>query len=156
MSYALLARVQGMIATITIDASSVPTSTQATQMIDDVSDEIDAVLGGVGVSVPVTAPSWFLNRLALLNSYGAAAMILKSAYPEASGPGENPAYAFWESRYKEGLKAIRSGQDVPASLITSGENQGMQPSSYFTRNPDEEEELGDLEGASLFKIGQVF
>lgn len=157
MAYAALARIQGILGRFRIDEDSVPNNTQAESIIDDISDEIDGVLSGLGVTVPVTTPAWFLDKLAILNSYGAAAAILKSAFPEAQGPGENPAYAFWEARYRTGLKALKDQTEVPSSIIngaTSGSN--IRPSGYFTRNPDEEEELGDLEGASLFKIDTVF
>jgi len=122
-------------------------------MIDATSVEVDGMLSSQGIVVPVTEPTWFKDKLALLTSYGAAAMILKAAYPEASGPGSNPAYMFWETRYQQGLAAMRKGQDVPTAT-TQAAYPGTLPSSYFTRNPDEEEELGDLEGESMFKIGR--
>lgn len=148
--YTTLAKVQGMLPAFTLDGTSVPTSTQAQVLIDEVAAEIETVLAGAGVTVPVTTPDYFVTRLSILNAYGATAAILKAAYPEATGPGENPAYAFWESRYKMGLAALRKGEDVPLDQVQAG------PSTYFTRNPDEEEILGDLAGDHKFKIDQVF
>lgn len=154
MSYATLSRVQNLLGAITINSTTTVTTTMATQMVDDTSDEIDTVLSGLGFTTPVTAPDSFLNRLALLTCYGAAAMILKSAYPEQNGPGMNPAYAFWEKRYQDGLNLLRKGKDIPP--IVANTDSSNLPSSYFTRNPDEEETLGDLEGSSMFKTDMVF
>lgn len=156
MAYASLARIQGLLGRFVIDDDSNPNHTQAESIIDDISDEIDGVLSGLGATVPVTTPAWFLDKLAILNGYGAAATILKSAYPEAQGPGENPAYAFWEARYRKGLQALKDKTEIPLSILGGNSGSSIRPSGYFTRNPDEEEELGDLEGASLFKVSTVF
>lgn len=154
MTYAALSDLQGSLAYLTIGASSVPTSTQVGVILDDISDEIDTVLAGQGMAPPITAPDYFVGRLKRLNVYGAAAAVLKSFFPEARGQGENPAYAFWEARYRDGLKALRSGADIPSSITESKAN--LQPSGYFTRNPDAEEVLGSLAGDSMFKVGQQF
>lgn len=153
MAYTSTAQVQGLIGAFTISDTSVPSLTQVNSIIDSISDEIDSVLAGIGFTVPVSTPDYFTRRLALLNAYGVAAAVLKSAFPEARGPGENPAYAFWETRYRDGIKALRSEQDIPSTSAATGSGT---PSSYFLRNPDEEEVLGDLAGASQFKIGDVW
>jgi len=151
MAYATLARVQGLIANFTIDGESKPNSTQAQEIIDAISDEIDAVIGGIGVSTPVTAPASFVNRLAMLNAYGAAAAILHAKVPEAAGLGDTSIYAFHERRYQKGLEALRNDQDLPSELRTV-----MNPKTYLRRNPDEEEVLGDNEEKSFFKRDMVF
>ena len=76
-------------------------------------------------------------------------------FPEATGPGESPAFRFWEMKYQAALKLLRDGTDIPTDLMAGGTDNPL-PTSYFVRNPDEEEELGDLAGASQFKIGQDF
>lgn len=154
MPYATLDLVQSLIASYKIGTNSSVTPAQVNTMIAAVSSEIDAVLGGAGVTTPVTTPVGFVSHLSLLNAYGTAAMVLKSAYPEASMAGSAPAYLFWETRYQNGLKALRAGQDIPDEGGTTSTD--ILPSSYFTRNPDEEEDLGYLEGASLFSRGRVF
>lgn len=153
-AYATLAELKGALAYLTIGASSVPNQTQVQTLIDDTSSEIDTVLGGRGITPPVTTPAHFVRRLALLNVYGAAAATLKAFFPEARGAGENPAYAFWEARYREGLKALRTGDDIPTDV--GGGDESLLPSSYFTRNPDQEETLGDLAGASMFTVAKEF
>lgn len=153
MSYATDADVQELIAQFTLGASSVPTLTQAGNIRTDISNEIDVRLSGAGFSVPVMTPSYFVDWLGRLNAYGAAAAILKSMFPDALGPGETPAYAFWEARYQEGLKAIADGAVSPPEAA-SNSNQVL-PSTYLTRNADAEEDLGAI-AEPLFKIGKVF
>lgn len=153
MPYATMADVQNLVAQITISTTSVPTTTQATAILTDVSNEIEVRLASAGFSVPVTAPAYLLDWLGLLNAYGAAAAVLKSALPDATGPGDTPAYAFWEARYQAGLKAISDGTISPPEAA-SNDNRVM-PSTYLTRNPDTEEDLGDI-AEPLFKIGKAF
>src|SRR4030067_1728551 len=111
MAYAVLAAVRAFSRKFTLGAATKPTSTQATAIINDVSAEIDAALAGAGYAVPVTAPSWFVDYLGLVNQYGAAAAILKAMFPEAAGSADTvPAiYQFWESRYQRAMKALRDG-----------------------------------------------
>ena len=155
MPYAELSDVQALLAKFTVGGTTKPTVTQATAIIRDVSAEIDAALAGAGFAVPVTAPAWFVNYLGLVNQYGAAAAILKSMFPEAAGATEQtPAvYAFWESRYQKALKALRDGSAIPPGLA-AGSAQ-VTPSTYFTRNPDEEEDLGVI-AEPFFKRSTVF
>lgn len=133
MSYATSAQVLGAMGKFTLGASTTPTLTQANTLIDDVSKEIDAILVGLGVAVPVTAPAAFLAYLATVNEYGATAAILKAMFPGAAGPGENPAFAFWEKRYQGALTDLRNGRTLDGSLVTSGVNLA---STYLTDNPD--------------------
>jgi len=155
MAYAVIADVQALLPKFTLGAATKPTSTQATAIINDVSVEIDAALAGAGYAVPVTAPSWFVDYLGLVNQYGAAAAILKAMFPEAAGSADTvPAiYQFWESRYQRALKALRDGSAIPAGLAASSAQ--VTPSTYFTRNPDEEEDLGDI-AEPFFKRSTVF
>ena len=155
MAYAVIADVQALFPKFTLGAATKPTTTQATAIINDVSVEIDAALAGAGYAVPVTAPSWFGDYLGLVNQYGAAAAILKAMFPEAAGSADTtPAiYQFWESRYQRALKALRDGSAIPAGLAASSAQ--VMPSTYFTRNPDEEEDLGDI-AEPFFKRSTVF
>lgn len=156
MPYATLELVQSLIAVYKIGSQSSVTVNQATHMVNAVSSEIDGVLSGAGLSTPVTTPAGFIAHLSLLNAYGTAAMILKSAFPEAAMAGSAPAYAFWEERYQSGLKALRAGKDIPTGVDSGIIENDILPSSYFTRNPDTEEELGDIEGVNWFSKDKVF
>jgi len=152
-AYATLDDVRGLIGQFTIDATSKPTATQAQVIVDDTADEIDVRLAGAGFLVPVTAPAYFLDWLGLLNGYGAAAAILKSKLPDATGQGDTPAYAFWEARYQAGLDDISSGTvGIPDAATGTGL---ILPSTYFTRNPDVEEATGAI-AEPMFTIGKVY
>lgn len=153
MAYAIEADLQELIAQFPLSASSKPTDAQATLIINDTSDEINARLSAAGVATPVATPASFLRALALLNAYGAAAAVLKSMFPDAVGPGDTPAYAFWEKRYQDGLLAIANGSMVPAAVAANVDS--VMPSTYLTRNPDSEEDTGII-AEPLFKIGKVY
>jgi hypothetical protein len=153
MAYATLSEVQELIAQFPITASSAPDTTQATEIIADISDEVDVRLAGAGIAVPVDTPEYFLRWLGVLTGYGSAAAILKSMFPAAVGPGETPAYAFWEERYQAGLKAITDGEiSAPDTPTGSG---FVEPSTYLTRNPDTNEDIG-VNAEPLFSIGKIY
>ena len=154
-AYAALADVQGLIAKFTISASSKSTDTQAGVIITDVSAEIDSVIAGAGYAVPVTAPAWFLNALKLLNAYGAAAAVLRSMFPDRTGgeDGSSALESFYAAQYNRGLRRLATGEAIPPGLA-AGSAQ-VTPSTYFTRNPDEEEDLGDI-AEPFFKRSTVF
>ena len=153
MAYGTLADVQGLLAQFTIDAASKPTATQAGVIVTDISNEIDGRLSGAGFTVPVTMPTYFVDWLALLNAYGAAAAVLKSMFPDAIEEGKTPVYAFWEARYKDGLKAISDGSVSPPESPTN--SNVVIPSTYLTNNPDEELDLGAI-AEPMFKVGTKY
>lgn len=153
MPYASIEDVKGAMAKWTLDANSKPTENEAISMIRDVSLEIDAVLGGIGLATPATAPPEFVVSLKLLNQYGATARILRSMFPDAAGPGETPAYAFWERNYDDGIKALKKGEGIPSGVATTASL--VKPQTYLTRNPDKEETLGDI-AEPFFKAGKEF
>lgn len=151
MSYAVIADLQDLIAQFPISVSSTPTTPQATTILTDISNEIDTRLSGRGILVPVTTPTSFVRALALLNAYGSAAAVLKSMFPGAVGPGETPAYAFWEKRYQDGLANIV--ELIPVDAVVNA--AWIEPSTYLTRNPNVEESLGDI-AEPLFSMAKVF
>lgn len=155
MPYAVIADVQALLAKFTISPTSSPTTTQATAIMTDVSNEIDAVLAGAGVSVPVTTPTYFLDYLGLLNSYGAAVLVAQAMLPDRSGAaeGSEALYTVWEQRYRAGLKRLASGEGIPPDAPRSSGR--VQPSTYLTRNPDEEENLGDI-AEPVFKMSDSY
>jgi hypothetical protein len=142
MTYGVICDVEGLMAQFTISGTTKPDDTKAGVILDDVSDEIDVVLAAYGLTVPVTAPAYFLAWLGLLNAYGATAAILKSMFPGSTGPGENPAWAFWEKRYREGLAGLKDGSLIPGEAVPAA--AFPDPSTYLTRNPDQDEDLGDI------------
>lgn len=152
-AYATLADVQGSGAQIVLNATSKPTDTQAQKIIDDTAAEINVRLGGAGYAVPVVTPTEAVQWLGFVNVYGALAAILKSKFPDATGEGDTPAYAFWEKRYQDALDDISNGViSFPTTPTGTGH---ITPSTYFTRNPDEEEFLGEI-AEPMFKKSDVY
>lgn len=155
MAYAALSDVQGLLAKFTIGTQSKPTATQAETIITQINAEIDAVIAGQGYAVPVTVPAWFLNALKLLNAYGAAATVLRSMFPDRAGGDDNATAmeAYYAGEYHRGLRRLMTGEGIPPGLV-AGSSQAT-PSTYFTRNADEEEGLGDI-AEPFFKRSTVF
>lgn len=153
MAYATLDDVRGAGAQVTLNATSKPTDSQAQRMIDDTASEIDVRLAGAGYAVPVGSPAEAVGWLRFVNVYGALAAILKSKFPDATGEGETPAYAFWEKRYQDALDDISGGViSFPGTPTGTG---FVTPSTYYTRNPDQHEVIGDIAEPS-FTTGKVF
>ena len=153
MAYATEADVEALMAQVTISATTSLTSTELAIIIDDVAGEIDTALASQDVVVPVTAPTYVLNWLEGVNSMGATARALRSLFPDVAGMGEQPAFAFWQRLYDNALKGIRDGSMIPPDLARS--DTSVAPSTYLTRNPDDELDLGDI-AEPFFKVGQVF
>lgn len=155
MAYAALSDINGLIAKFAVTASTKPTNTQATTIINDVSAEIDSVIAGAGYAVPVTSPTWFLDALKILNGYGAASAVLRSMFPEKSGAGEAAVSmeSYYATQYQRGLKRLETGAAIPPGLAVG--TAQVKPSTYFTRNPDAEEDSGDI-AEPFFKRSTVF
>ena len=158
MAYTTTALVNDILGPHQATSSTVPTVTELGAIIDGVASQVDVVLKSAGVAtVPVTGSmdSTFFTFLAEVNKWGAAAEFLKAIFPEATGPGESTAFGFWQKKYDDTLKAWRDGKDIPAGLL--GGSNDVSPSSYFTRNLNDEEVLGDLaENANRTRIGDTF
>lgn len=152
-TYVEVSDVKAIIAAFDVGRETNPDRLEADTIVIDTDAEINSVLDAAGLSVPVTTPSHFVDWLKALNKYGAAAAILKSMFPDAAGPGETPAYAFWEARYRNALKMFAKGQGIPDSATKGGGD--LNPSTYLTRNPDVEEDLGDI-AEPRAKMGRVF
>lgn len=139
--YTAIEDVERLIAQFVLGDSTKPDITQSQSIISDTEYEVNTYLSAKGVDIPVASPSYFVEWLGLLCSYGSAAAILKSMFPSATGAAETPAYAFWEARYKAGLKGIMDGTLIPSDMIPAKQ---IRPSTYFTRNPDSNEPLGTI------------
>lgn len=153
MAYCALSDVQALLPKFTLSATTKPNQTQVTQFLDDVTAEIDIYLARGGVGTPVTTPTTFVTWLRKVCQTGVAAMTLKAMFPDQVGPAETPAYAYFEKQYRDALKLMLDGDFI--SSIIGASSDLMDVSTYFTRNPDEEEELGEI-AEPLFKIGKEF
>lgn len=121
------------------------------KLLLNVDSDLNARLNDAGVGViPVLDPA-FTGYLKTLASWSAAAQAFKIQFPEAMGPGEQPAYAYWEKRYQAALLLLSGA--IPGDLISGFANAAV--SSYFTKHPEEEAEMGNLAGASLFTVDNL-
>lgn len=132
MAYCDIADVQALNPKRTYDGGSTPTQTQVGEFIDRVTSEIDTVLSGRGLTVPVTAPAAFVDHLKQVNAYGAAALAEAGMFPESFGVGYTPHGAWLWSRYRDAIKELRDGE------LPVGSGGELQPESFFTKYPTTE------------------
>ncbi len=86
--YCSLADALDLIADITIDASTTPSTTQAERLVTFVTNDLNGLLRGFGYPLPVeSTETELLSDLRVAASYGAAARIVKAKYPAAEGIG---------------------------------------------------------------------
>jgi len=130
VAYCTITDVQTLNPKRTYNVSSTPTQPQVETIIDQVAAEIDTVLLGRGISVPVTSPTQFVAFLKGLNAHGAAAMAEMGMYPEASGMGATPHGQRLWNIYNKMLDRLRTG-DLPTAAQTG------DPRSFFEQYPDE-------------------
>ena len=156
MAYATSAEVQAAIAKFTITSTTKPTSSQLTTILAEIDGYIDSILSAKGIAVPITAPAHFTQALQSIGVAGTAARVLKSMFPDAVGADETPAYAYWQARFDDGIKALVDGSLIPDDPLVIGTTSGyVAPSTYLTNNPDEEVDLGTI-GEPFFTRGKVF
>lgn len=126
MAYCTITDVQALNAQRTYGATTKPTTTQVTALIDQIAAEIDAVLAAKGFTIPVTTPTTFVTFLAAVNAYGAGALAEASMFPELSDAGSTPHWKVLLAKYDAWMKLLIDGSAIPASLDagTEGENVG--------------------------------
>lgn len=151
MAYATAADVNALLARNQVSASTDLTTTQLDLLIDMVDGEINAILKAKDVSVPVTsgAEPEFYESLTLCNAVGAAALATAAYFPDQVGPAEQPTSGFFTAWYRRCIDALASGVTIPTS---AGQGTSSAPSTYFTRNPDTEEDLGNI-GNPQIQVG---
>lgn len=134
MAYAVISDVRKENPQRTYSDSTKPTTTQVEGFITDIAGEIDTVLAGRGMTVPVTTPAEFLTYVTHINALGAAALAERAGFPEASGPLATPASVVLWKQYQDGLKYLKEGK-LPVSLDGSD-----VPFSYHEQRQGTEEE----------------
>jgi hypothetical protein len=134
-SYADLALVKVVMGVygVGLTATSVPSQNDVTNLLlPDVSGQIDRVLSGRAVVVPVTAPGAFLDALKLLNARGVAAQVIAVLFPQAAGPASTTLHTFLEKLFEDGLQRLRT-DELPEGLAN---NKTVLPRSFATSHPD--------------------
>jgi hypothetical protein len=134
MAYCTITEVNALISKYVTGDSTTPTTTQAEVLTELVYGKINTVLASMGYTVPVTTPESFVSALKLLNIQGAAAMILMSMFPGATGQDSTPMWKSLHDIYLKGLKDLQNGE-VPSSLGRAGETLGAG-SLYTASNTD--------------------
>ncbi len=132
MAYCAISDVQELVPKFTFDASSKPTLTQVTSLLDKVAADIDAALQGRGIATPVTSPTYLVNWLKNLNALGVAYRAMQGMFPSTAEKDALPAWQTYRKDYKEGLKAIEDGK-LPSALETGG-----QVASNYTEDDDQD------------------
>jgi len=149
MSYCTTADVQTLNPTRTYDAATTPTLTQVQAYVDQIAGEVDTVLQGRGLVVPVAAPSVFVTFLRQLNAVGAAAMAERAMFPEAQGMmGSTAASAMHWKQYQDGLKYLKEGS------LPTGTTAEALPFSFFEQNVGSDTEPVDDDSWSRPKFGK--
>lgn len=148
MAYATEAKVEALIAQVAIDGSTRLTSTQLGLIIADVDAELDAILAGKGLTVPVTTPSTFLAYLVGASSHGVAARALTSLF---MGRGFSDAVAtavgLYEATYERALKGLADGTLIPDALLEG--STGGQSATVLTVTGDDIDDLDDDAGSAF-------
>lgn len=150
-SYAGAADVQGRMVRVPAGLPNALKPEDVDAIIAEIEGEINLVLASRNVAVPVAAPSWFVARLRSLTCDGSAAIAMKSVFPESQGPGTSPAYAYYETRYRQGLLQLQR-MILPSTIVATSAT--LTPSTYFTKYPIEPPELEPNE-KGLFDVDKV-
>src|SRR3972149_2355500 len=150
MSYTTRARVESLMGRVrktvtTLSDSTTVTADEVDDWIDACSAEVDVALLSQGYPVPVTSPASYLAYLDKLVAEGVAATGLKSWFQESTGPNSEGAWAVYERRWRDGIKAIRDRRMVPTAL---DEASGGLPDGYPLSDADDFE--------AQFQVGAEF
>ncbi len=98
--------------------------------------KIDSVLSHRGLTVPVTAPVWFLNSLRDLCGMYAAALIAGVLFPQAAGPASTSLNKWLMDLFNAGLKDLEEGT-IPIDIAASG--GGALARSLWTSHPTDDD-----------------
>jgi len=139
MAYCTITDVQGLNSQRTYSATSNPSLTEIDDFMTQIGNELDSVLLGRGLTVPVTAPASLVGALKLANAQGAAALAEMAMFPEAAGtPGGSPHGQRLWVMYKEFLAWLKTG-DLPSAASTDSSGH-VGPMSFHSEHEDEETE----------------
>lgn len=115
-----------------------PTSTHVTTIITDVTNEIDFVLSGVGITTQPTDTK-ILGRLSIAAKYGVACQVGMSAYGNAAGVDNSQADKYCQ-KYQEILKEIVEKPELYSSITG---DSGMYASNPVQDGSFTETEIKD-------------
>lgn len=154
-NYANLGDVKGEMGALAtgLTTTSKPSETDVTdRILPDIQGEIDGVLSRKGLTVPVVAPSSFIDLLRGLNALGAAARTVAQLFPQAAGPASTTLADWLQRRYDARLDMLRAGEGIPDGATHSA--SGGLPRSFATSHPDSVS--SDFDGTPGNTIDPVF
>lgn len=128
MAYCTITDIRALNPKRTYSVSSTPTQAQVEALINQVAAEIDTIVSGRGLPVPVTDPSQFVAHLKQVNAYGAAALAEMGMFPESMGIAETPHGKYLWTIYSQMTAQLKKG-DLPAAI------QSGDPRSFFEQHP---------------------
>lgn len=140
MAYCVIADVEAINALRgSYSATTKPTSTQVTGMIDMIYAEINAVLSSAGVTVPVTTTDF----MKLTNALGAAAMAEAAAGMPGKSENKDPRDWRWE-KYERNLEMLKNDPSLSGgSASTSGQYAVNDFTSGYTNTRTDYTRDGD-------------
>ncbi len=135
-SYATLADVKSRVGAIGAawGATSTPSDSQITTFLQNVADELNGVIEGHGLAVPL-AGSDAAKALVGINADGAALLAIEAAFSDEDGPNAPPKlYERINKRYSESYKLLISGK-LPALQILGSGGAAPTGSSLWIDDP---------------------
>lgn len=122
-------------------AASVPSISDGLEFADQASGQLDGILSGRGIAVPVTTPTSFVEHLRDLAAIYAASLVSAALFPQAAGPASTTHHEFLLGIWKDGLAGLRDGEGIPDSVTMSG---GSLPTSFWTEHSGSDSEDLDV------------
>ena len=122
--YAALADVNALIPQSPFSGSSKPTDTAVTAFIDDVANDMDAVLANIGYVTPVvsgTSALQWLRKTCALGTLGLAQAARATNVTTAVSASGREAKNIWQQLYEDRMKALANPQD-PTELPDAPRN----------------------------------
>jgi len=142
MAYCVLDDVKALNPNRVYSADTKPTATQVAGFIDHISAQLDVILRGRGLAVPVTQPTDLLAYLKFVCALGAASLAEEAMFPTAGDAAKSAHTTRLQERYQAELEQLRK-----ANLSTLR----ISPFSYGSEYPTEYDE-----GLPKFKYDKVF
>lgn len=157
-TYGTVARVEALVGDIvasrTFTTGTTPKLAQVETFLDDTAAEIHAAMAEAGFTPPLatavaTDAPRASNWLALINSYGACALVLQAMPYEAQGGEESEApnarLSWFNKRFRDGLKKILESRFLAVLGLSAG-----APSSDLLKITSWKNADGDIK-TPLFK-----
>lgn len=131
MAYAVVAEIASELRR-TIDATTDPSTTEVSAIIDQVTDEINGVARKAGYKVPFTDA----ESLNIVKGYcimGTCWRVENIIFADAS-PNQSPRAELWYQAYQNGLKMVRGRLVVGAQAMLDSDSPVLMR-SYQVSNP---------------------